>query len=512
MPEPAGHQAPPGSLSAPPHPLLSELLYQPQLQADRAHLLPHLLRVDAAHVVMLAERRLLPDDVAGVVLHHNRELVARVAAGEDVLGQPDGHRGIYLLYERQYIQALGPEAGGAAHLARSRNDLNATLARMRLRQELSEVLGRCGELLRVAAGQAERHAGTVMAGFTHQQPAQPTTLGHYLAAILAELLRSSQWLDGCLDALDGCPMGAGAGFGTSFAIDPGRVADLLGFGGPVRNSVDAVASRDYAVRTLCGAAMLGVTLTRLATDLQSWSSAAYGFLGWPDELVAASSIMPHKRNASVLESLRGQAVHPVPALLAALVGLKNVPFANSVEAGEATAHLWPALDALRTAIRVANLLLERLQVQPDALRDFLARSRATLSALADLLAGEHGLAFRTAHQAVAALARAGVPIAPAEVAARLQGAVRELTGRALTLDPAMVAAALDPAAAVAAAAHGGGPAPGGVRQQLADMVAEIDRLQARQGRRRTRWAQADERLDSAAAAVIARGPGRGEVT
>ncbi len=462
-----------GRLSLGPHPVLRELLYDPGLRADREHVLPHLLRIDAAHVLMLARQGILPRPAAAQLLAVQRDLTSRLAAGEELFAAPEAHRGLFWLYEREYVTRLGGEVGGAAHVARSRNDINAAVARLRLRDELLTLLDACDALLETAFARAGREASTLMSGFTHLQPAQPGSLGHYLTGVSAELLRGAEWLAASFPLLNRSPLGAAAGAGTSFPIDREAVASWLGFDAAIENSADAVATRDYVVHLLSALALLGTTLTRLAGDLQSWGSFAYGFLGWPDDLVSTSSIMPQKRNAFVWENVRGEAVVAVGALVNTLVGLKNTPFANGVEvSGEATAHVWPACHATSKALTLTALLLDRMEVRPERMRAFLQGAETTMTALADLLVSRHGLAFRTAHDAVGALVRdlpAGGEAAPGVVAERLAAIVAAATGHPLRLDAAEiaeVAAALDPEHGLHAARFGGGPAPDAVADQL----------------------------------------------
>ena len=492
-----------GRLSRPPHPVLFELLYEPQMERAQRDVLPYLLAIDAAHIVMLAERTLLGGEAAAALLRVNTELTARLDAGEEVLETPATHRGVYFIYERKYITELGETVGGAAHLARSRNDINATVARMRLREALSRTIERACDLVGSATHVAGAHADTVMSGFTHQQPAQPTTLGHYLAGVSFELARSIALLDRAYAGVNRSPMGAAAGFGTSFAIDRGRVADLLGFDAVVENSLDAVASRDYVVHVLHGLTALGLTLTRFATDLQAWSSVAYGFIGWPDDLVSTSSIMPQKRNAFVLEDIRGQAAQPAGALVAALVGMKNVPFANSVEvSAEATAHVWPAIAAIDCACDLMTVLLRHLEVFPDRAREFARAAETGMTAVADLLVAEHGLAFRTAHDVVGRALRDGASSASlASLRARLEQGLAEATGAPRTIDEGALARALDPEAAARAAEYGGGPGPASVRAQLASIAVTLDETRDRSRERRDSVAASVTRRRSAAGAV-----------
>src|ERR1041384_3730302 len=123
-----------GRVSRPPHPVLFQLLYEPSFAGDQRAVLPDLLRIDAAHVVMLAQQRILGGDTAAALLAVNADLADRVSAGETVLEPPPVHRGLYVVYENEYIRRLGGERGGAAHVARSRNDINATIPPTRVRR------------------------------------------------------------------------------------------------------------------------------------------------------------------------------------------------------------------------------------------------------------------------------------------------------------------------------------------------------------------------------------------
>jgi argininosuccinate lyase len=492
-----------GRLTRPADPVLFQLLYEPQLASDRRNVLPYLLRIDAAHVVMLAGRGLLALETARALLAVNEELRRRLDADEAVLPAPATHRGLYFLYEQEYVERLGPQVGGAAHLARSRNDINATVARMRLRDQLLDLLADCCELLETMAATAGEHLETTMCGFTHEQPAQPTTLAHYLTGVLSELTRSVDWLDQAYAAVDCCPMGAAAGFGTSFPVDREEVARLLGFRRVVDNSADAVASRDYAVRVLSALAAIGVCLTRLATDLQAWAGPAHGFVGWPDDLVSTSSIMPQKRNPFVLENVRGLSTEAAAALVKLLLGLKNTPFGNSVEVSlEALSSLWPALEAGSKAVRLTRLLLDRLQAFPGRMAAFLEGTQATMTAVADMLVSRHALAFRTAHDAVGRLARETQGSASAaELRAALEPILERLTGRRTTLDEAELRHCLDARACVQAAAHGGGPSPSAVQDQLRSLARRHHRLRERLRVRRARATEAEKRLRDVAAEI-----------
>jgi argininosuccinate lyase len=495
-----------GRLSRPPNPVLFRLLYETQAEHDLVEVLPHLLLIDAAHVVMLVHAQLLSPEVGAELLRVNREVERLMKLGKQALVTNSRHRGFYFLYEQEYIKRLGKQVGGAAHLARSRNDINATVTRSRVREQLLAMLIEFCRMAYTICNAGQKYSDAVMCGFTHMQPAQPSTLGHYLAAMLSELLRSAELMDSSYDTINACPMGAAAGLGTSFAINRGEVAELLGFDSIVQNSADAVASRDYLVHLLSGMAMMGISFTRFATDLQIWSSAAYGFVDWDDDLVSTSSIMPQKRNAFVWENIRGKAVTPLGSLVSTLTGMKNVSFNNTVEvSAEASAHVWPALKASVQAMQLVQLLIQNLRIHPNKMHAFLQDKQTTMTAMADLLVARYGLAFRTAHDAVSRLVNLYPELpAPNELKTILERIIIELAHIRVHLDPAELAMALDPLSTALNAHYGGGPACEAVRSQIRSLARRTSAIENRAKRRQQQLRHAEEELRNAAAALVAR--------
>jgi argininosuccinate lyase len=483
-----------GILSRAPHALLTELLYEPGYEKDEHWVLGDLIDIDCAHLIMLRDTGVLPNETARALLAVNLDFKHLRAEGKPVLEPESPHRGLYAVYEDAYRRRLGADVGGAAHVARSRNDINATVFRLRLRRMVLDLTAHVLDFCDVGVRLARAHLQTVMSGFTHGQPAQPTTLAHVLAGFLAEVMRSAKSLWACYSEINRSPMGAAAGFGTSIAIDRQLVAELLGFSEPIANSLDAVGSRDVGIRVLSAAATLGISYTRLATDLQLWSSAAYEFLKWPDDLVSTSSIMPQKRNAYVLENVRGQAIHAAGAITNMLISMKSTPFTNGIEvSGEAPGHIWPALDASIRATRLLALLLAHVEVRPDTMKAFASKHLTTMTALADYLVQKHGLGFRNAHEVVAGVVKAGLASQGAErIAAALEDGLRG-AGHGIALDRRELAELCDPVGCVAAARFGGGPAAPTVEQQLVQIQDESESLRKQRQRAADTIVSADKR-------------------
>ena len=456
--------------------------------------LPAYVQVDRAHLVMLVERGLLPRESGRRLLAAMDGLVAAEYA--PLRGRP-ATRGLYLLYEGWLVETLGEAVGGAVHLGRSRNDINATVLRLRLRPVYHRLVREVLRLLAVLVRRAGRHAGDTMPVYTHFQAALPITYGHYLAGVAVALQRDLRGLEAAAADLARCPLGAGAAGGTTVPIDPERTARLLGFGEGVLHSVDAVASRDVVLRLLGAATVLGVTLSRLATDLQLWSTAEFDLVRFPDELVGSSSMMPQKRNAFLLEHIKGRGGAPLGAFTAAAMAMHATPFSNSVAVGtEGVKPLWGALGELSEAVTLARLVVAGARPQPARMRQRAEEGFTAATELANRLVLGTGTSFRAAHHRVGELvseaADRGEPLA--------QAAGRLFREHGLPADEARW---LDPDVVAAGAAHGGGPAAESLARILAGLRRDWTHAARRMAAESRGWAEGARALDAAVAAVLA---------
>src|SRR5260221_680513 len=183
---------------------------------------------------------------------------------------------------------------GRLHTARSRNDQVATDLRLWVREACARADAGLLSLQRALLAQAERHVQTIMPGFTHMQPAQPVTFGHHCLAYVEMAARDRGRFGDAAKRLNESPLGAAALAGTSYPIDRKMTAKALGFAGAMRNSLDAVSARDFALEFLAAAAIAAAHLSRLAEEIVLWASPAYGFVKLSDAFSTGSSIIPPK--------------------------------------------------------------------------------------------------------------------------------------------------------------------------------------------------------------------------
>ena len=412
------------------------------------------LAVDRAHVVMLAEQGIVDADTAGKILAPLDEIED---AGHDSL--PDGED-VHEAIETAVIDRVGPD-GGRMHTARSRNDEVATCIRYRLREDLLDAIEATLEARGALIETAEAERETVMPGFTHLQPAQPTTIAHWALSYERALARETARLVEAYDRTNRSPLGAAAFAGTPFDIDRERTAELLGFDGTMDNAMDAVSARDFLVESTASLATLATTLSGFAEDVVIYANK--GYVEVSDAYSSTSSIMPQKKNPDTLELVRARAGDAAAGLNGLLTTLKGLPRAYNRDLQRAGGHAWRAIDGVSEATEVAAGAIATAEWNDQMLADAAGEGFSTATGVADALAMA-GVPFRTAHEVVASAAEA----AGETDFQTLDAATRKVLDKSLTefVDRETVEAALDPAESVASRDSAGGPAPDAVADQL----------------------------------------------
>ena len=416
------------------------------------------LAVDRAHAVMLAEQGIVEEAPIGEILAALDEIEqaghGALEDGEDV------HEAI----ESAVIDRVGPD-GGKMHTARSRNDEVAACIRYRLREDVLELLstlvGAREQLLDVA----REHDETVMPGYTHLQPAQPTTVAHWLLSYEQALQRDTERLLDAYERVNQNPLGAAAFAGTPFDIDRERTAELLGFDSVAENAMDASAARDFLVEVTSAVATLATTLSQLAEDIVVMASK--GHVELDDDYASTSSIMPQKKNPDTLELVRGRTGDATAGLSGLLTNLKGQPRAYNRDLQRAGRHAWDAIDSVTESVEVAAGAVATADWPADKLEAAATEGFATATGVADLLAMA-GVPFRTAHEVVAEAAAGLDADEDAPDYSALSTVAEDVLGEPLSMyvDREAVKAALDPAESVAMRDSRGGPAPSAVGETL----------------------------------------------
>ncbi|MGH3003662.1 MAG: argininosuccinate lyase, partial [Gaiellaceae bacterium] len=250
---------------------------------------------------------------------------------------------------------------------------------------------------------AEAEAETPIPGYTHLQPAQPVTLGHHLLAWVEMLERDLARFAFAAAQAAPSPLGAGALAGSTLPLPAPPNA--------MRNSIDAVADRDFALDYLYAAAVLFTHLSRIGEELVLWTTSEFGFARLPEEAATGSSIMPQKLNADVAELARGKAGTAIGRLAGLLATIKSLPLAYDRDLQEDKTPVFSARRDVAGALGALRVLVDGLSFDHERLAGAAADPllRAT-DAAESLVAG--GMPFRDAHEQVAAAVRSGTFEAP----------------------------------------------------------------------------------------------------
>ena len=411
-----------------------------------------------AHARMLAERGVLGENELGAILDGLDAIEAEIEG--DRFAWSVEREDVHMNVEAALIERVG-EAGKRLHTGRSRNDQVATDIRLWLRGAIDAASAEGRRLLEGLLPLAERHAATVMPGFTHLQSAQPVTFGHHVMAWFEMLLRDLERLADARRRLNRLPLGAAALAGTSYPIDRERTRALLGFDALCENSLDAVSDRDFAIEFCSVAALCLVHLSRIAEELVLWMSAQFGFVDLPDRFCTGSSIMPQKKNPDVPELVRGKSGRAIGNLVALLTLMKGQPLAYNKDNQEDKEPLFDSVDTLVACLRAFADMLPAIEVREAAMREAARRGFSTATDLADYLV-VRGLAFRDAHEAVGRAVAHGVATGtdladmPLETLRGFSERIEADVFDVLTLD-----------GSVASRDHVGGTAPDRVRAAVA---------------------------------------------
>ena len=421
-------------------------------------LAPYDIRGSRAHARVLHRAGLLTADELERMLAALDALEADVASGSftPTLADEDVHTAL----ERGLIERAGPELGGKLRAGRSRNDQVATLFRMWLRDAARRVSAGVLDVVEALADQASAHATAVMPGRTHLQSAQPVLLAHHLLAHGQALLRDVDRLRDWDKRTAVSPYGSGALAGSSLGLDPAAVAAELGFDGPVENSIDGTASRDFAAEIAFVLAMIGVDLSRIAEEVIIWTTAEFRFAVLDDAWATGSSIMPQKKNPDVAELTRGKSGRLIGNLTGLLATLKAQPLAYNRDLQEDKEPLFDSVEQLELLLPALAGMIATTRFDTARMAELAPAGFTLATDIAEWLVRQ-GVPFRVAHEAAGECVR---------VAEGRGVGLEELTDEEFaTISPALtpeVRSVLTVEGSIASRDAHGGTAPDRVAEQL----------------------------------------------
>ncbi len=381
--------------------------------------------------------RLFPHDIAGSIAHARAQMNAGLLTQEEFTSIEAGLRtieaditegrfefktsleDIHMNIEAELTRRIGA-AGAKLHTARSRNDQVATDTRLYCRTQIDKLLEATTLLQEALLERAEAHASTIIPGYTHLQRGQPVTVGHHLLAYVEMLERDKSRLHDCRQRLNVSPLGSGALAGSTINLNREAIAAELGFTGVTRNSMDAIADRDYIAELLFVIALTGAHLSRLSEDLILWCTAEFGFATLSDAHTTGSSLMPQKKNPDVCELTRGKTGRLVGNLMNLLVAIKGLPLTYNRDLQEDKPPLFDSVDTLTLTLAVNTEMIRAMEINSTTCLKAASDPMLLATDLADHLV-KKGVPFRHAHElvgkAVAAAIATKTPLDQLDLAA-----------------------------------------------------------------------------------------------
>ncbi len=418
--------------------------------SDDVEIFNAIVEINMAHVVMLHSSGYISREEAAAILR----ALSKVDQG--AMSKMPKMEDAHMLVEAKVIEEAG-RAGENLNLGKSRNDQVAAAIRMRLREYILDVVGSGAQLALKLVEKAREFRDYTMPGFTHLQPAQPVTLGYVLLAHAEEILRDLHRLVESYNRVNLSPLGAAAMSGSTVRLNRYALASLLGFKDVIRNTVDAVSSRDYMIEVLAAMLSISVEASRLAEHLVLWSSQEFSYIELPDEYSATSSIMPHKKNPVVAELARAKAASPLASLVAVVAILKSLPYSYNLDLQDATPYLWRASKDVLSTLNVLAGAVAGMKANPERMLRDASAGFVTGSDLAEYLTVRFGIPFRTSHRIVGRVVRRaldqGLTWGPA-LKGLIESAAAE-EGYRVEIPEGELASVMDPAEAVRRRGHVG---------------------------------------------------------
>lgn len=359
------------------------------------------LRGSRAHARMLGATGIISKSDLAALLKGLDQIESEVATGTFPFELT--HEDIHMNIEARLREFVG-DVAGRLHAGRSRNDQVATDFALYLRDASRAVRRGLIELRIALLNRSRENIETLLPGYTHLQRAQPVRLAHHWLAHIEAFGRDARRFEAVESHLALSPLGSGALAGSTLPIDRDSTALELGFDGPTRNSMDAVASRDVALEFLAAGAISMVQLSRLAEELVLWSSTEFGFVQIDDAYATGSSLMPQKKNPDVPELVRAKAGRSIGNLVTLLSVVKGLPLTYNRDLQEDKEPVFDTVSTLKSCIEVMTGTISTLTVHRKKMRAAVEDPLLLATDLAEVLVKE-SVPFRDAHEAVGRLVR-----------------------------------------------------------------------------------------------------------
>lgn len=358
-------------------------------------LIPYDLLGNRAHILMLCHQGILSKEDGKKILKGLRELGSLHQKGK--FGLDASKEDVHSNIESFLIERTGIESGGKVHTGRSRNDQIVLDMRLYLRDQVLEFVEGLIFLLTALLQKAEEHHSTVMPGYTHHQHAVPTTFGHLLLSFAESLERDIQRFAHWFALFNKSPLGAAAGYGTTFNLDRELTSRLLGFDGPTENVTDPITQRwEPEAELAYDVAVMMDHLSAIAQTFILLSTREFNMIRLDDRHCTGSSIMPQKRNPCSLEVIKAKTSF-VQGILVSLLSVGKAIFMGYNRDTQWTKYwIMDLVDESRPTLSVMAEVIRLLQVNKPQMLQQAQEEFAGATSLMEWMARQGSLPLRKA--------------------------------------------------------------------------------------------------------------------
>lgn len=352
-----------------------------------------------AHVRMLASIKVLKQEEMELILKGLQGILEDIENG--TLTFDNGAEDIHSFVENELTMRIG-DVGKKLHTGRSRNDQVALDIRLYLRDAVDLLIRQLSDLTENLIVMAERHAASILPGYTHLQKAQPVTFGHHLLAYVEMFLRDIDRMKDVRKRMNVNPLGSAALAGTTYPLDRHLTSKLLGFTGPTANSLDGVSDRDFCLELSAAISIAMVHLSRFSEEIILWSSMEFSYITLDDAYSTGSSIMPQKKNPDIAELVRGKSGRAFGDMVALFTVMKGLPLAYNKDMQEDKEAVFDAVKTLSDCLTAFTPMIATMKVNTDVMERAASTGFVNATDCADYLVSR-GIPFRDAYKIVGSL-------------------------------------------------------------------------------------------------------------
>lgn len=477
-------------------------ILEPVFDTQKKYYYQPFITISKAHVIMLTEQKIITGEEGKKILNGLLEIekIDLQACNYDA-----NFEDMFFMIEKKLEEIIGKDLAGKVHIARSRNDIDICQFRMVLREMILAIADAMNQLREVFLIRIQEHIHTIMPAYTHTQPAQPTTLGHYLLSFYDGFKRDYDRFMATEKIVNKSPLGAVAITTTGFPISRERTSELLGFDGLVENSYDCIAGVDYITEVAGALMILNTNMSKFIKDALDFCTQEFNVYSLTDPYVQTSSIMPQKRNPSSLEHCRpliGRAIGEAKVIFDVLY---NTPYGDIVDAEEELQpHIYDSIKYTLRVLEVMKNVFATLKVNKEHLLARSCEGFITVTELADVLVREQGLSFRESHHLTSEIVKYMMQkkLKANDIDTETIGAMaQKVLGYAINLNKEALKKALDPHNFVQVRKITGGPAPEETERMLAHRLKEMNQDKDRYHEMVAKYGEVHEKIKKAIEAL-----------